>query len=215
MKNWNLAYKQKGIIQKPVLYIVEKSVDILRANGAKKILDLGFGTGRHTIFLLKNGFNVYGIDISEEGYKITSDLLSKEGLTANLVVGDIKKLPYEDNSFDAVISTFVLGHGLKNDIIKSFNEIKRVLKNHGILILALLSTGDDFCGQGEELEENTFLGVPDVDHDIPHHFFTEKEIKELLPGFRYNYFEEKTGFCINNRRQVNEGFFEIIAQKEY
>jgi ubiquinone/menaquinone biosynthesis C-methylase UbiE len=102
---WNKEFKNKGLIftepDKNLIQIAK----IFRKKGVKRILDLGCGSGRHVIFLTKNDFEVYGIDIAKHGIKLAKEWLKKENLRANLKVGDIhKKLPYPKNFFDAIIS---------------------------------------------------------------------------------------------------------------
>ncbi|MFH0952184.1 MAG: class I SAM-dependent methyltransferase [Patescibacteria group bacterium] len=177
MKDWNKAYKEKKVLQKPVLPIIEEAVDLFKERKFRKILDLGFGTGRHTIYLAQQGFTVFGVDTSQEGLNITEGRLKMEGLKASLSVHDAGSLPYGINFIDAIVSTYVIHHGSKEDINIYFKEIKRVLKRSGLLVLTLLSTKDGFYGQGKETEKNTFLGVPDVDSDVLHHLFTKNEVE--------------------------------------
>jgi len=138
MKQWNKIFKEKGrVFLEPKKEII-KLTEILKKRGVKRILDLGCGTGRHVIYLAKNGFDVYGFDIAEEGIRLTKEWLKKEGLKANFKIGSIyKKLPYKDNFFDAIISTHVIHHGKIEDIRKAIKEIKRVLKPGGIIFINL------------------------------------------------------------------------------
>ena len=211
VEDWDTAYKEKGILQKPILDIMKEVVDLFKERNVKRVLDNGFGSGRHTVLLAKHGFDVHGIDISKEGKKITERLLKEKGLKAKLKIANVVSLPYKNEFFDAIICTYVLGHGMKKDIIKAFDEMKRVLKKSGILVLVVLSTKDDLYGKGEEIEPNTFLGVPDIDRDVPHHFYTKEELKDLLPNFKFIKFEEKVGFT--ERRKCQFGAFDIIAEK--
>ncbi len=51
-----------------------------------KVLDLGFGIGRHTIFFAKNGFNVYGIDPSKSGYEFANKWSKQENVEFKLIL---------------------------------------------------------------------------------------------------------------------------------
>jgi len=104
MKQWNEGFKKYGrIFLKPQEDVIK--IDILfKKHGVKRVLDLGCGSGRHVVYLVKCGFDVYGIDIAEAGIKLTKEWLTEEKLKANLKVGNIyEKLPYKDNFFDAVL----------------------------------------------------------------------------------------------------------------
>lgn len=138
MKQWNRIFKKQGKVflkpQEDILNIVKT----FKKHGVKRILDLGCGSGRHVIYFAKNGFSVYGIDIAEEGIKITKEWLKKEKLQANLKVGSIyKKLPYKDNFFDAVISTNTIHHEKIKNIRKAIREIERVLKPKGLVFITV------------------------------------------------------------------------------
>src|SRR3989338_11431913 len=107
MKDWDSAYREKGILQNQVKGLVKYSVKLFKKRKFKRVLDLGFGTGRHTVFLAKGKFDVYGIDISNHGKKITERRLKNLHLHANLKIADMARLPYKKDFFDAIISTHV------------------------------------------------------------------------------------------------------------
>ena len=78
--------------------------------------------------IIKNKFDVkpIGIDLSEEMLKI-----SKEK-RIETVISDMRKLPFNDNTFDGVISNSSLVHLNQDDKKKSIKEVNRVLKENGI-----------------------------------------------------------------------------------
>jgi 2-polyprenyl-3-methyl-5-hydroxy-6-metoxy-1,4-benzoquinol methylase len=67
-----------------------------------KILDLGCGTGRHTIELTKRGYNVTGVDLSISMLNRAKEKALMEGLNIIFEQGDARKLTYK-NEFDLVI----------------------------------------------------------------------------------------------------------------
>ena len=58
----------------------------------KRVLDLGCGAGRHTVYLAQEGFEVYTLDISLEGVEHIAQWLTGEGLQANLQQADMTAL---------------------------------------------------------------------------------------------------------------------------
>ena len=120
MKQWNEEFKKYGkIFNTPQPELIEVA-EIFKKAGVNRVLDLGCGSGRHVVYLAKKGFEVYGIDIAEEGILLTEKWLKEERLKANLKVGNIyKKLPYPDNFFEAIISTQALHHGSIESIRKT------------------------------------------------------------------------------------------------
>ncbi|MEK6878133.1 MAG: class I SAM-dependent methyltransferase, partial [Nanoarchaeota archaeon] len=135
-QQWNEVYKKEGKVFKKLQSNIPEIAAIFRKNNIRKILDLGCGYGRHVIYFAKRGFDVSGIDISKEGIKITNSWLKKENLKADLKIGDIyKKLPYPDNSFDAVIATGVIDHNEIQNIRKMILELRRVLRPNGLIFI--------------------------------------------------------------------------------
>jgi len=111
MKQWDKIFKWHGKVFEKPQGNIPRIAKLFKKKGVKRILDLGCGSGRHTVYFAKNGFDVYGIDVAPSGIKMTKKWLKKENLKANLKVGNIyKKLPYKDNFFDAVISTQTIHH---------------------------------------------------------------------------------------------------------
>jgi SAM-dependent methyltransferase len=150
-----------------------------------RILDVGCGVGRHIVFFAEQGFDVYGVDISKEAIEIANAWLAKKGLKADLRVGDIEKLPFDDEIFDVVVSHGVLDHIPFSKAKKAMEEIKRVLapKGGGVGYITLRSTEDSECGRGEKVGKNTFVLQEGYEKGIIQHFFDLEEIKELFKGF--------------------------------
>jgi ubiquinone/menaquinone biosynthesis C-methylase UbiE len=110
---------------------------LLKESESKKILDLGAGTGRISILLAKQGFDVTSFDQSEEMLKTIKEKSKEKNLNISLMKGDVSNLPFGDSTFDACVSLRVLWH-FKNpeNIIK---EVYRVLKKDGVFIFDLLN----------------------------------------------------------------------------
>lgn len=96
----------------------------------KKALDLGAGTGRITELLLKNGAMTWAIDVSAKMLEI----LKKEFPQANIVLGDVKNMDFEDDFFDLATASFLLVH--IKDPGSVFREVYRVLKPGGKFVLS-------------------------------------------------------------------------------
>ncbi len=105
-KHWDKIFREKGKVFAKPQKDIPKIVRLLKQKGVKRVLDLGCGSGRHLVYLAKEGFEVYGIDIAKYGIKIAKNWLREKGLKANLKIGNIyQKLPYSNDFFDAIIST--------------------------------------------------------------------------------------------------------------
>jgi ubiquinone/menaquinone biosynthesis C-methylase UbiE len=113
----------------------EKQVQFLKGNLRAEgwVLDVACGTGRHLIALGKQGFNVVGLDISGKLLKIAK----KRWREAQLVRGDMRFLPFKAEAFSAAVSMDTSFGYLQSeeDDAKSLTEIRRDLKQNGILIV--------------------------------------------------------------------------------
>ena len=98
---------------------------------SKDVLDYGCGTGYGTNILSKTANTVVGVDISEETIIYASNNFRSPNTT--FIKIESEKLPFDDNTFDLVTSFQVIEH-LKNTK-QYLNEIKRVLKPHGLLLI--------------------------------------------------------------------------------
>lgn len=156
-----------------------------------KILDVGSGPGRDGLLLKEKGLEVICLDASEAMIK----LCEEKGLQS--VVGDFLSMPFADNSFDGAWAYTSLLHIPKADVSTAFNEIKRVLKNDGILGLGLIE------GDTEEYRESSGVNMPRW-----FSFYTKEEVEQLLTrhGFKVLYFEQ---FQPRSKNYLN-----FIAQKQ-
>jgi ubiquinone/menaquinone biosynthesis C-methylase UbiE len=110
---------------------------LLRKN--QKILDLACGYGRFTIPLAKQGYNIQGIDISPNLIAKAKKTSKKERLSLKFQIGDMKTLPYDNNSFDSIIcmwSAFI-ELSKEKDQIKALKEMLRILKEGGFAFLEM------------------------------------------------------------------------------
>lgn len=87
----------------------------------KNCLDVGCGTGRLVYLLRKLGIEAYGIDISKYALKRT-----RQESQPYLKLGDITKIPFEDNTFDLVVTFDVLEHIERPKLKKAVDETIRV-----------------------------------------------------------------------------------------
>jgi SAM-dependent methyltransferase len=109
------------------------------------LLEVGFGVGANIWYMAREGFDVYGIEGSKTACAQAHVRLREEGLSAQLDVGDIMTLPYEDNSFDGVLDVECL---YSNDYISTetiLKEIHRVMKP-GATFFSRTFTDQQYCG---------------------------------------------------------------------
>ena len=99
----------------------------------KKVLDVGFGTGRYAIVPLKYGAHVTGIDLSDSIQVAKKNL--KDFDKAVLVEADLYSLPFAEESFDVIYSFGVLHH--TPDPYSAFKGLLKFLKPGGHICITL------------------------------------------------------------------------------
>jgi len=183
-EGWEEIYKKEGEVQSEILSTAKEAAELFKKKNYKTILDLACGTGRNTIYLLKEGFHVYATDISETGIKITkkkAELLELNNIT--LAQHNMNDIPFEDNSFDGILCVWSTGHGTLAEAKKNINEMHRVLKPKGTVVVDYISIEDEAYGIGTEIEKNTFVGGMPGEENIPHHYSSREELDMLFSKF--------------------------------
>ena len=123
----------------------KKAIKLLQNKGIKTMLDIATGTGDFAIEALKiNPEKIVGVDISEGMLSVGIEKIKKMGLekTIQLQKGDSEKLPFSDNSFDAVIVSF----GVRNfqNLQKGLSDMFRVTKPGGYCLILEFSNPRSF-----------------------------------------------------------------------
>jgi ubiquinone/menaquinone biosynthesis C-methylase UbiE len=101
-----------------------------------KVLDIGSGTGHLAHFFYKNGFEVIGLEPSEN----MLNYARKNFPEIQFVEGISSTLPFEDNSFDLIISIEVMRYLHPDDVLKTYKEALRVLKKDGYFFATHVNT---------------------------------------------------------------------------
>ena len=82
----------------------EKSLKLFKEKKIDKIIEIGAGLGRDTVFFAKNSINTIALDYSPSGIKVINQKIKKNNLSnfISTKLFDVrKKLPFEDNSIEA------------------------------------------------------------------------------------------------------------------
>ncbi|GAA0360699.1 class I SAM-dependent methyltransferase [Bacillus horti] len=134
-----------------------------------ELLDAGCGTGQTASYIASQyGCKVTVIDHNETMLEKATQRFSRDGLSIHSVQGDVQQLPFEQHSFDFVITESVL---IFTSVPQSIKELYRVLKPNGALILLEMTAESPSIGK--KLDE--FKSFYNIEH-IP----TEQEWLKLL-----------------------------------
>lgn len=181
--------------------------------GSIRILDLGCGGGAHTWFLAREGFETYGIDGSESAIRQTEMLLQREGVKANLAIGDFIQLDYPEEFFGAIIDSNAIQHNRLSDIRLIHDKIWKLLKPGGYFCGIMINTQTSGWQDAEKLEENTFRNFKGgaIQRELLVHFFTEPEVRELMSGYEELTIETTTRTVNNGKDRF--GHFVVAGRK--
>lgn len=194
---WRNLHKEARYRPKyPSETVVQYVFRNFKRDGSEKILDLGCGAGRHTVFMAAENIIPYGLDYSTEGVEYTQKVLDISGMKKhidNIKEGSMTEIPFENDFFDGIICFGALYYLTYADIEKAVNEMYRVMKLGGKLMCVVRSTEDYRCkdkNAKKTNEENTYcIDVVDEnkcahsENGMLLHFFTIDEIKYLFRKF--------------------------------
>jgi SAM-dependent methyltransferase len=82
---------------------IQRALTMLRPQGGERILDLGCGTGRHSLELVRQGFSVVGVEIGPELVEIARKDAAEQNLEAEFVQADLRELDFVEE-FDIVLN---------------------------------------------------------------------------------------------------------------
>jgi len=106
-----------------------------------KIIDIGCGTGRHSIELVKRGYQITGIDLSESQLKRAREKAKEQGVEIDFQKHDARDLPFK-SEFDLAIMLCEGGFSLMETDEMNFEILKnatKVLNDKGKLIFTTLN----------------------------------------------------------------------------
>jgi ubiquinone/menaquinone biosynthesis C-methylase UbiE len=160
----------------------------------KKLLEYGCGSGNASEQWMKQGAQLTGIDISPEGIKKAKQKNSNSEYKAEYFVMNAEKTDFENNSFDIIVGTGIIHH---LDLINSYQELRRVLKDDGHAVFI------------EPLGHNPFINLyraltPQMRTEDEHPL-KMKDIKLLKKYFSYvqvEYFSLFTFFAVPFRNMA-------------
>ena len=196
----------------------KKVVSIIGKNNPKQILDIATGTGDLAIMMADlNPDKVIGLDISAGMLEVGKQKVAKANLSnkIEMIVGDSEKMPFEDNTFDAITVSF----GVRNfaNLDKGLTEIKRVLKPGGTFVVLETSVPTKFpYKQGYHFHTSVILPIVGklFSKDKVAYSYLSESANSFPFGEKFNNILLKNGFTTAIDKPVTFGVASIyIATK--
>ena len=116
------------------------------------------------------GFNVTGVDISNESLKYIEENFDCANLT--LINKDVREFEIEKNKYDLILSSNVLHFMPKEDFLKIIKKIKENLKEDGLIYISVFSKEDPSSKLNKHFKENTCIS-----------YFSKEEILDIFSDF--------------------------------
>ena len=159
-----------------------------------RILEVGCGNGKTAVALAKRGYRVTGMDFSQKAIDICRELI----LDVDFVCASVLNIPFENGSFDGISAFHVLEHLTEEELAKAAEELHRVMRDGGYLLVKCFAEGDLRSSKGTASGDSVIRG-----NGILYHYFTKDELLERLSLFEcvsIRIVEERTRFGAVRRR---------------
>jgi ubiquinone/menaquinone biosynthesis C-methylase UbiE len=160
---WDDYYKNEKIERMPwynekLDFDLEEELNIMQLNNGI-FLDLGTGPGTQAIQLAQRGFDVIASDISETVIKRNKSMYENKYQNIKFVVDNILDSDFKDNYFDYIFDRGCFHVFSEEDRPKYYNQIKRILKQKGILFLKCLSSDEPVVNAGSKFSTEEIYDI--------------------------------------------------------
>lgn len=204
---------------KPIFWQSQLTTFLLYCNGTeleKKILDCGAGGRRPPLAMFQDhGYETMGLEISDRAMERTEEFEKEFGYDLHIQKGDLRKIPFEDESVSFLYSYNTIFHLPKAEIYEALHEFNRVIKPGGLCFVNLLTTEDHGYGEGEEVRPGEFL-QEEMGEEVLHcyHEKTEAEAYFEKAGFDVVYKEIRKRIGPSRAGgKITLGYVDYIVEK--
>ncbi|WP_425447220.1 class I SAM-dependent methyltransferase [Dethiothermospora halolimnae] len=165
-------------------------IDFFKKYGIKSICDVACGFGKYSVVCGKNGFDVYGFDISRSSVKITEDMLNEYKINYNeYKVCSIADIKFNSNVFDGVVAHAVIDHLYYEDALKARDELFRIVRQKGLVYLSFDRLDkEDMEYPHVILSDGTMKYTKGERKGMVFKYYKDEEIKDMFKDYEVLYF---------------------------
>jgi len=145
----------------------------LDAQPGERILDVGCGDGFYDHRIASQGASVVGIDMDKDALAVAERKNKTDRIQFHFM--DAEKIPFDNHSFDKVVSFCVIEHFYRED--KVLSHVQRIMKPGGTLVLSADSLTTPGITDGERLRHKNRYSV--------NTFYTKESMTEKLERFGF------------------------------
>jgi SAM-dependent methyltransferase len=177
---WDKKYQSDSSFfgEEPSRFALSCYDDYMNKKNVRKILELGCGQGRDTLFFASKGIEVSALDYSRVAIDGLTELAKQKNLLSNIhpSLYDVKDMiPFKNEEFDTVYShMFFNMHFSWENVRLMFQDIKRVLKGNAFNFFSVRNHNDKSYGKGKKIDDEVY----DLD-GFQIRFFGEQQVKDL------------------------------------
>ena len=209
------VYPSEWVIRTLLGKYPQLNLDKSRYRGAK-ILDVGFGDGRNWPLFRNAGFDVYGVEITEDIIALGNERARALGMGATLKLGTNSAIPFEDNLFDYVLASSSCYYVDKGTTFQdNLAEYSRVMKPGATLLATLPEAGSSIFEGCTELTD----GHVEIRNDpwglrngyVFRRFQSKAELIETFSPFFDSF---SVGLCCDDYYGVQINLFLLVCRKK-
>lgn len=188
-----------------------------KLNVGDKVLDVGCGDGRNSVFLCEQGYDVYATEITQEICGQTQERVFKNcNSKIDIKVGKNSSLPYDDNFFDCILACHSCYYCEEGEtIIDNLKEYSRVLKKNGVLIASVVHSDSYILAGGKREADGTTTILNDPYNNRNgyrlHSFANVEDIKDVFSEYFENF---SIGQGHNNWFGIDENVWWVVCYKK-
>lgn len=204
---YHLLYGNRD--KKEAVFFIDNLLGYLHLKSGAALLDLCCGKGRHAVYLAEKGYNVTGIDVSENSIR-KANSASKDNL--RFIVHDMRK-PMPGKNYDAVFNLFTSFGYFENEEENQsvISAVSEKLNQEGIFVLDYMNVvqaeKDLVASETKFAGDTKFL----ITRKIKDGFF-RKNIIINDHGKYHNFTENVRNYTLNDfRKMLNATGLQIIA----